>query len=297
MHNLTHQIVCLAMTGALAIAGLGGCAGQAGQAVQAKELSSAAELAEMSEKSAGSTNYHFEGSIDIGINAMGQEIPMKMTVVGDTADGNTHLTTTMDALLQKQENETYFVKENGSYIQYSSSKVGDGEQQWSKASADSNPIESLSNKDLLSAGEFSKTDNGYTITLSGEQVMNAIANVDQNLENALKSAETADLQKALSNSKIVFAFDKNADITSETLNFGYDAKSEVMGQAVEMNIKVAADIRLSNHGSVDTSKVTVPDTIKKGAVDTAGSVDDLLKQIDSLGGSQSTTGTSAQPAA
>ena len=46
MYDLTRRIVCLAMTGTLAIAGLAGCSGQAGQTALTKEPSSAAELAD-----------------------------------------------------------------------------------------------------------------------------------------------------------------------------------------------------------------------------------------------------------
>lgn len=295
MYDLTRRIVCLAMTGTLAIAGLAGCSGQAGQTALTKEPSSAAELAEMNEKTPGAKNYHFEGDFEISLNIMGQAIPVKASVEGDTADGNSHLTMTTEFMEEKQENEMYFVKEGNSYVQYSSSKAGDSAsktadetQQWSKMGIDANPIDSLSSKGLLSEGEFSKDGDAYTITLTGEQVLKGIASADKDFENALnealKDSSAADLQSALKNSKLVFTFDKAMNNTAESLNFDYGTKSEVAGQKVEMNIKLGANMKLTNHGKVDSSKVSVPENVKSGAVDATAGLDELLKQLGSLGG-------------
>ena len=293
MHNLTRRIVCLAMTGTLALAGLAGCGGQGG--LVAKEPSSAAELAEMNEKTAGTHNYHFEGDFDININVMGQAFPIKATVGGDYADGNTHITSVMDIIGQKQENEMYIVKEGDSYVQYSSSKTDD-KTQWSKMPIGANPTDSFSSKELLSAGEFSKDGDNYTISLTGAQVWDAIVRSDKDLENALKDVNTADLRQSLENCKVAYTFDKAANNTSQTLNIDYSAKSEFAGQPIEMSIKVAGDIKLSNHGKVDASKVAVPEGVKSSAVDATAGLNDLLKQLESLTGTQTTTAT-AQSAA
>ena len=88
-----------------------------------------------------------------------------------------------------------------------------------------------------------------------------------------------------------FAFDKDGNPTSENANFEYAVKSEILGQQVDMNIKVAANVKLSNQGKVDASKVAVPENVKSSAVDASADLNDLLKQLESLG-----TGTT-QPAA
>ena len=87
MHNLRHRIVCLAMTGTLAMAGLAGCGGQAGQVTQTNEPTSAAELAEMNEKTTGAKNHHFEGEFEVSLDIVGQALPVKTLVAGDTVDG------------------------------------------------------------------------------------------------------------------------------------------------------------------------------------------------------------------
>lgn len=298
MHNLKRRIVCLAMTGTLAIAGLAGCAGQAGQVAQTKEPSSASELAELCEKSSGAKNHHFEGDIEISLNVVGQALPMKASVGGDVVDDNAHFTMTMELMGEKQQNETYIVKEGNSYVQYSSSKTEssasktDGNaQQWSKSTSSSNPIGSLSSKSLLSEGEFSKDGDAYTITLTGEQVMNALIGNDKDLEKDINDATTTELRDALKNGKLVFAFDKDGNPTSENANFEYAVKSEMLGQQVDMNIKVAANVKLSNQGKVDASKVAVPENVKSNAVDASADLNDLLKQLESLGT------VTAQPAA
>ena len=290
MHNLTRQIVCLAMTGTLAIASLAGCGGPEGLATQ--QPSSAAELAEMNEKTAGARNYHFEGDFDLSLNVMGQAFPLKATVGGDYAEGNTHITSAMDVLGQKQESEMYLVKENGSYVQYSSTKT-DGTTQWSKMPIGSNPVDSFSSKELLSAGEYSKDGDGYTVSLTGAQIWNAIVGSNKDLETALKDVNTADLQKSLENCKVAFKYDNAANNTSQTLNFNYGTTSEFMGQTVETNIKITGDMKLTNHGKVDASKVAVPESVKSSAVDATAGLNDLLKQLESLTGAQTTTSTSA----
>lgn len=289
MHNLTHRIVCFAMTGALAIAGLSGCGGPAGSAA-AKEPSSAAELAEMNKQTAGARNYHFDGNFEINLNVMGQAFPVKATIGGDYVDGNTHITSTLDIIGEKQDGEVYIVKEGNSYVQYSSSKA-DSKTEWSKMPIGSNPTDSLSGKELLSEGELSKNGDDYTVTLSGAKIWDAIIRSDKDLENALKDVNTADLQQALENCKIAFTFDKAANNTSQTLNVDYSAKSEFAGQPIETSIKVTGEIKLSNHGKVDASKVAVPESVKSGAVDATAGLNDFLKQLGSLTGTQATTTT------
>ena len=162
---------------------------------------------------------------------------------------------------------------------------------------DSNPIDALSNKSLLSEGEFSKDGENYTITLTGDQVLNAIVGNDKDLEKIVGGASIAELQNALKNGKITFTFDKAWNNTSENLDLTYGAKSEFMGQQLEMSIKLAANMKLTDHGKVDASKVAVPEGVKSGAVDGTGGLDDLLKQIGQLTGTQPTAGTTGQSAA
>lgn len=283
MHNLKRQIVCLAVTGSLAIAGLAGCA-QAGQVAQTKEPSSATELAEVNEKTPGAKNYHFEGDLEVNVDIMGQALPVKASVGGDTVDGNTHLSMTTEIMGEKQQNETYLVKEGNSFVSYSCSKTDGEAQQWGKMEIGSNPIDSLTSKSLLSEGELSKDGDAYAITLTGEQVLNAIASTDKDLENALKDAGATDLRNALKNCKLVFAYDKAANNTSQSASFDYGTKSELMGQSVEMSIKLAANMKLTNHGKVDASKVAVPDSVKSSAVDATAGFGDFLKQLETLGG-------------
>ena len=283
MHNLSRRIICFALTVVLAISGLAGCGGQTESTTQTEGPSTAAELAEMYVETAGARSYHFEGKGEFSLNIMDQSLPMRVVIGGDYVDGNTHLTLGMEYMSELSVQEMYIAREGDSYIKYVSSKIDD-KTQWEKTPIGSNPLNVLSSKELLSAGEFSKDGDGYAVTLTGMQVMDAMMRSDKDLENALKDVSTADLQKSLEDCKVVFAFDKAANNTSESLNFNYGAKSEVMGQQVEMNIKLAADVKLQNHGKVDASKVAVPENVKSGAVDATAGIDDLLKQLESLGG-------------
>ena len=288
MHNLSRRNICFALTVVLAISGLAGCGGQTESTTQTEGPSTAAELAEMYVETAGARSYHFEGKGEFSLNIMDQSLPMRVVIGGDYVDGNTHLTLGMEYMSELSVQEMYIAREGDSYIKYVSSKTDD-KTQWEKTPIGSNPLNVLSSKELLSAGEFSKDGDGYAVTLTGMQVMDAMMRSDKDLENALKDVSTADLQKSLEDCKVVFAFDKAANNTSWSLSYEY-VPNGPGSQIIKTSYTASANVKVAGHGKIDASKVALPESVKSSAVDaTVASPDVFQKILTTITGSQSET--------
>lgn len=297
MKAFGKKLASVLVAGSLALTGLVGCAG--GAAPEPKDATELMALFDKTEK----TNNHAELTMNMSVDLLGQALEMPITGSFDTVGEKTHGTMTMDLGtlgIDKIEMETYSEKEGDAYIQYMSV---DGEN-WIKQTTDAASFTSqITNDDILASGEFSKTDSGYQITVTGDKLMGAISAATGGAEDSLLGGDEAVLE-ALKGTNAVFVFDKDAQIASVTMDMDMGADDATGSSA---SVKLSLDVKFSNHGKIEVSTVTVPDTIKSGATDLTAAaseiagaleeVSEIAETVDSADASSAATSSAAESAA
>lgn len=272
MKAFGKKLASVLVAGSLALTGLVGCAG--GAAPEPKDATELMALFDKTEK----TNNHAELTMNMSVDLLGQALEMPITGSFDTVDEKTHGTMTMDLGtlgIDKIEMETYSEKEGDAYIQYMSV---DGEN-WIKQTTDAASFTSqITNDDILASGEFAKTDNGYQITVTGDKLMGVISAATGGAEDSLLGGDEAVLE-ALKGTNAVFSFDKDAQITSVTMDMDMGADGATGSSA---SVKLSLDVKFSNHGKIEVSTVTVPDTIKSGATDLTAEASEIAGALEEV---------------
>lgn len=294
MNKLFKQVTAFLVAGIIALGGLAAC----GQ----PEPASAKDIVDRFAAAANRDNYHADLTMDIDISLFGQAMTMSVKSGTDVAGDDAHGTTELSALGQNATYEVYVTKEGDKVVQYQSDTSKD-EKSWVKSTLDSGYFtDSLMTQDILSEGEFAKTDTGYTITVPGEKFLSALSSSGVNLDSMLGNTNNETMKEALKDSKAVYTFDKDCMLTGCTFSaeFDYsygnndpDSSSDTAGFSISAGVKMTMNLTISGYGSVDAAKVATPEDVKSAAIDT-GTLEESLNQLTNLVNEDSTaTETSA----
>lgn len=250
------------------------------------EPKNAKELLERYMANQNHDNYHCDLGMDYEISMFGQAIPITLAfnidMAGDTGHGNL----SKDAMGRDTESELYVQKEDDKYVQYSKNK---DDEKWTKTSIDvRNVTDSIVNGKLLNDAEFAKTDEGYTLAIPGNTFMEALSasgmNVTEIISQLGGEAKVADSFK---NTNAVYTFNKDCLLTDLTyvVNFVYsyggDAsaiENETISPKITMHMNL--NMKLSDYGTIDETKVTVPEDVKKNAVNTGNLFEELTGLVN-----------------
>ncbi len=327
MNLMGKRIASVALAGTLIASGLAGCGGQKQeqpaeeqqqateqtQQAEAKEPTTTAELLEAYKKNADINNCHADMDLGITLSSSGENLVSVTTkgsfdAIGDEAHGTMTVTgagasTTAESEYDETYGETtttaaqpttvemYITKEGTNYVTYSTSDNG---TTWtsSTAATNSSPAASLADETILSGGQFAKTTSGYTLTVTGDKIMGALANTG--MTNNITGLD-ASITNELANSTAVYTFDTDCRLVgcdfNVAINSGTNASTatnttvttgeEAALDSVPMTLKMDIKLTLSNYGSVTAAQVQVPAQVKQVAIaSTTG---------DALGTTTSTT--------
>ena len=281
MHAFIKRAASIVFASALALGGLAGC--NAGPA----EPTNAKELMERFEATENHDNFHSDTDINCEISVLGQTVPvtakMSMDSLGDAAYG----TTTGEAMGQNISSETYVEKNGDKYTTYTSSGEG-ADKVWTKTETDTGSLSSqiVSDK-LLDGAEFAKTDAGYTLTIPGDKLLETISSSGMDLSSLVGNSGDTSIMDSFKNADVVYAFDKSCLLQTVTyavdIEYDYnldntDTTASDNTASMSMSMKLDLSMKVSGYGSVDAAKVTVPEDVKKDAVD----LGNLSNEVTSL---------------
>lgn len=279
---------------ALALSGLAGCGGGPAEPTNAQELLERFEQAENHD------NFHAVLDYDVEMNVLGQSIPITIKMDMDCAGEAAHGDLTMSGMGQEMASELYVEKDGDTYMQYSSTGEGD-DVTWAKSEVDSSAIESLTDEELLADAEFAKTDDGYTLTVPGDKLMEAMAASGADMSELFDSLGDDSLKDALADADAVYTFDSDCMLTGFTydLDFDYDYSADADADAdadstaaLTMNMKMSITMTVSDYGSVKAEDVAVPEDVKKSA----GEASATIEEINPLAGEYDQETTQEAPA-
>lgn len=219
MLGFAKKVVAFSTAVVMMAGGLVGCGSAAPKSAQ--------ELFALYEKVENRDNYKLDAKVEMTIGVLGQEFTIDVDELMDVAGDSSHGTMVTSAFGQNVESEVYGEVVDGSYVQYSSTGVGE-DASWTKTTTDiansalGTSMDSLVTKDMLADAEFSVTDTGYTVTIPGSSFMKVLEN-NQEYATMLSSVGGEGFEAALNNSVAVIDFDKEYKIVGLTFDVTMDS--------------------------------------------------------------------------
>ena len=287
MHRFLKRVSSVMVAGALVLSGLAACG--------ANEPKNAEEIITRYATSANNDNYHSDITMNYKMSLLGQSLDLSMKMNMDTAGNNSHMTAESSGLGNLGNTEMYLVKNEKNYTQYACYNPKDANSTWTKTEVNEpsfmNP---MTFQDVLKRGELSKTGEGYQITVSGKEVLSSLSSSGTNVVDTMKTLAggNENISEMIDNSKAVFTFDKDCYLTGFTYNLDViggsstnSSSSSSDSSTVDLStgITLGIDMKVSNYGKVDASTVTVPESVKDSATDSAASdlnLDALVSPTD-----------------
>lgn len=283
MSTMLSRIGCAVATGALVLTSLVGCGGaQSTPAEPAPdpEPTTAMELLERYNEQENKDNCHMDLNMDAKVTSGEFELPMGVSMSLDRAGDAAHGTTSI-AFGESVTSEMYLVKEEGKWAQYAQSPMD--ENSWTRTEVESSATtESLINEKLFKDAEFAKTDDGYTVTVSGDKIGDVLSTLGSNDYSDMLGSDESDVSKALKEASIVYTFGKDFLVKSVAydMNYNYQSGDENALLSLSANSSISLKVTVSGYGTIDPSKVALPDEVKKSAQDSGESFN--LEDLDSL---------------
>lgn len=301
MHCIAKKTAVLFVTVAMTLGGLAGCGLFAPHSAQ-DVLMRYADRADRG-------NYVADGKLEMVFGVLGQELSLNMDVDAEVRDEALHATTASTIFGANVGAEYYLQKDGDDSVLYSSAGEGD-DAVWTKSMLGDKSKEdggsegdSTGNGDITSALDgllfaqkvlektaFAETDEGYELTVPGTALLDAIDS-SEDAKKLVKDVDQQTLKDVLEDATIVLDFNKDCKLTHLALSVAMDSAQNTFD--LDMSCKVSSDFTISGYGSVDEAAVTVPDAVKKNAVD----LDDLAGDVGGLFDFSNLMGTEAQKAA
>ena len=250
------------------LAGCGGAdpGGDKASITDAKSLAAANKTAQEAVK-----NFHADGDMDMKIkmtiNASGTtqdlDMPMKMGLAMDT-DGKTghgQMKVDADVMGQSidQDAEVYTDLEKGAVY----TKVG-GSDAWAKSDQQINVtsmMDSVAEMDesLLAKAEFAESEEGYTLTLSGDALGEALKDMD--LMSGVSQLDLSDL--TVGGGKIIYTIDKETNLMTKTVIEGLTitAKGSSSGVDYDADITMDSDYAYCKYDELKPADYEIPDEV------------------------------------
>lgn len=303
MFAFAKRTATLVVAGTLALGGLVGC----GPA----EPTNTQELLERYSHAENYGNYHAVLDCDIEVSLFGQTMPLTAKLDLNSFNDAAHGNMTTSIMGEEAQSEIYMEKDGEQFMQYVSTTSAD-ETMWTKSELDGGSLTSeLTSQDLLKDATFAKTDNGYTLTITGDKLFEAMEVSNNEMFSMLSQLGDDSMKDELAAHDAVFTFDKDCMLTGIDYAFDYDyeydasstqgggssddssdSSSLPLSMSTSMTIKVSID----GYGTVKAEDVAVPDDVKKDAVDT-GSLSESLTDIMGEETADTTSDTAADASA
>lgn len=248
---------------------------------QSSEPQSAKDVFERSGQ-ANPGNFNIKGDIDLSMGASGMTMNMPLSMDFDINGRNNHGTYSLSVFGTEAKGEMYTIEKDGKLLTYSKTdtsgsmlgmSASSGSSGWTVTEMEEgnvSNIEAVTNE-LIEKASFEKTDNGYLVSVKGEDVyavlMKAITESGNSAASAVSEIpkEATDFIKAL---KIDLAFDKNCNLTEVSIP---ETKSSMTIQGQTMDIGVSSNLAVSKHGEI--AEIVVPDDVVNSAKATSSLVD------------------------
>ncbi len=283
MNGFAQKLVCFVAAASLAVGGLVGC----GPA----EPKTAQEVLTRNEALKDRDNYHADTNMTIEVGVFGSNMAVETTISTDGAGNNAYSTSTASALGIKTQSESYTVKEGDEVVTYMHNL--DGDQPWVKTtSAAGVDMDKLVTDELLKDATFEKSGDGYALSIPGDKLMNALGGLG-GTDSVEHFMNVESLKDAIKSSTAKLTFDKDCRLTGveygmEFSTSGSESGSEdtASGLGIDVSMKIDMKITISGYGSVDASKVALPDDVKANAVENADLTSDITSLLNGDEGSE-----------
>lgn len=285
MNTFIKRTLSIVVVCTMALVGLVACG--------PSEPTSAQEVIERYSAHENYRNYHTNVAMDYEIEVLGQNMPITIKLDADVADDDAHATVVMEALGQKQNLEMYITKEEDAIVQYQSSS-DEKDATWTKTTLDAGSFtDQIISQDILNEAEFEKVEDGYTLTVPGEKLMDVLASSGVDLSGLLSELGDAGFGDAIKDSKVVYTFDKDCLLTGCTYNVDFDYSygddvsasndSDGSSSAIQltMSMKMNMDVVISDYGKTDPVAVEVPKDVRENAVD-MGELTESFEELTEL---------------